>query len=83
MTMTKVSLDVYLAAFSEEPVEVCFSRGRQSMYGREGSYYCANCNVWIGDVYAWSVEKAKEQVPMKNEKLGHCFRCLEENVNAN
>lgn len=73
---TKVSLEEYLARFPAEKVSTCFSYGSHTARGREGSYYCANCNRYAGEAY-----ENDRNVPMKNEEEGHCWVCLEENVN--
>ena len=67
----KMSEEEYLAQFPEEPADTCFAQGGQTMYGREGAYYCANCDAYIGDIYS------TREAPMKNELGAHCWACKE------
>jgi hypothetical protein len=69
--MTELLMNEYLAKFPAEWVNTCFSHGPHTSQGREGSYYCAGCDKYLGDVY----EFRKDDVPMKNEEGGHCHTC--------
>lgn len=65
------TLKEYLARFPEERVDTCYAQGGSGMYGREGSYYCAGCGKYLGDVTSYH----EDDLPMKNEEGGHCYTC--------
>lgn len=71
-----MSMEEYLAQFPDEVVSYSFARGGHTMMGREGSYYCANCDKYIGDCHSNDIS----WLPKQNESSGHCYSCKNENV---
>lgn len=64
-------LDRYLSKFPHVKVDTCFSRGSQTLAGKEGACNCANCDSYLHDVYGDDSE-----APYKDEEAGHCEKCL-------